>query len=175
MNETNIFEQLAGIRAFVFDIDGVLTAGQVLVTEEGHQLRSVNIKDGYALQHAVKLGYHVAVISGGRSQGMQHRFQGLGLSDIHLGQSHKVEAYEAFKAKHGLSDAQIAYMGDDMPDLPLLERVGLPCCPADACTDVLEAATYISPIAGGYGCARELIERTLKIQGTWLSEESHRW
>lgn len=175
MTQPNLFEQLNQIKAFVFDIDGVLTNGQVLVTEEGQQLRSVNIKDGYALQHAVKLGYKVAVISGGKSQGMRHRFEGLGLHDVYLGQSHKEAAYAEFKAKHGLSDAEIAYMGDDMPDIPLLQQVGLPCCPADACLDVLQIAVYISPLSGGSGCARELIEQILKVQGTWHHEESHRW
>ena len=168
----SLFQQ---VKAFVFDIDGVLTPGDVLVTEEGHQLRRVNIKDGYALQHAVKQGYPIAIISGGKSEGMRKRFEGLGIPYIFLGQQHKEAAFETFLNQTGLTAADIAYMGDDMPDLPLLKRVALPCCPQDAAIDIKECATYISPIAGGQGCVRELIERVMKIQNTWFNEDSHHW
>lgn len=172
---SELISQFSLIKAFVFDIDGVLTPGDVLVTEEGHQLRRVNIKDGYALQHAVKQGYSIAIISGGKSEGMRKRFEGLGIPFIYLGQQHKESAFQDFLNKTGLLPENIAYMGDDMPDLPLLKVVGLPCCPQDAAVDVKEIAAYISPVAGGQGCVRELIERVMKIQNTWFNEDSHRW
>jgi len=172
---SDLLQAMQRIRAFVFDIDGVLTAGSVLVNEEGHMLRSVNIKDGYALQHAVKCGYPVAIISGGNSEGMRLRFAGLGISDIWLGQAHKTDAFSAFLKKYALEPQQVSYMGDDMPDLPLLQVAGLAACPADAATDIRAVCTYIAATAGGKGCARELIEKVMKLQQTWWNGESHRW
>lgn len=163
------------IKAFVFDIDGVLTDGQVLVTEEGHMLRAVNIKDGFALQHAVKSGYWVGIISGGTSEGMRLRFEGLGVQHIYLGQSEKLTALTDFLQKTGLKKEEIAYMGDDLPDIPVFHEVGLSCCPKDASADALQSAQFISNVSGGRGCARDLIERTMKIQETWHNDETHTW
>ncbi|MFN5890670.1 MAG: KdsC family phosphatase [Bacteroidota bacterium] len=171
----NILEIFSQIKAFIFDIDGVLTNGQVLVTEEGHMLRSMNIKDGYALQHAVKQGYPIAIISGGKGSGILDRLRGLGIQYIYLGQSHKMEAFEEACETWNLQPHQIAYMGDDFPDIPVLQKVGLPCCPADACQEVKNIAQYIASAKGGYGCARELIEQVMKTHGTWISENSHHW
>ena len=172
---TNLIPQMKEIKAFAFDIDGVLTKGDVLVNEEGQMLRSVNIKDGYALQHAVKQGYPIAIISGGKSEGMRKRFEGLGLQHIYLGQEHKEAAFADFLLKVNLQPQQVAYMGDDMPDLPLIQQVGLGCCPKDAAIDIKDIAQYISPNNGGEACVRELIERVMKIQNTWFNEDSHRW
>jgi 3-deoxy-D-manno-octulosonate 8-phosphate phosphatase (KDO 8-P phosphatase) len=172
---TNLIPQMKEIKAFAFDIDGVLTKGDVLVNEEGQMLRSVNIKDGYALQHAVKQGYPIAIISGGKSEGMRKRFEGLGLQHIYLGQDHKEAAFADFLSKVNLQPQQVAYMGDDMPDLPLIQQVGLGCCPKDAAIDIKDIAQYISPNNGGEACVRELIERVMKIQNTWFNEDSHRW
>lgn len=172
---TNLIPQMKEIKAFAFDIDGVLTKGDVLVNEEGQMLRSVNIKDGYALQHAVKQGYPIAIISGGKSEGMRKRFEGLGLQHVYLGQDHKEAAFADFLTKVNLQPHQVAYMGDDMPDLPLIKQVGLGCCPKDAAVDVKDIAHYISPNCGGEACVRELIERIMKIQNTWFNEDSHRW
>jgi 3-deoxy-D-manno-octulosonate 8-phosphate phosphatase (KDO 8-P phosphatase) len=172
---TNLIPQMKEIKAFAFDIDGVLTKGDVLVNEEGQMLRSVNIKDGYALQHAVKQGYPIAIISGGKSEGMRKRFEGLGLQHIYLGQEHKEAAFADFLSKVNLQPQQVAYMGDDMPDLPLIQQVGLGCCPKDAAIDIKDIAQYISPNNGGEACVRELIERVMKIQNTWFNEDSHRW
>jgi 3-deoxy-D-manno-octulosonate 8-phosphate phosphatase (KDO 8-P phosphatase) len=172
---TNLIPQMKEIKAFAFDIDGVLTKGDVLVNEEGQMLRSVNIKDGYALQHAVKQGYPIAIISGGKSEGMRKRFEGLGLRHIYLGQDHKEAAFADFLSKVNLQPQQVAYMGDDMPDLPLIQQVGLGCCPKDAAIDIKDIAQYISPNNGGEACVRELIERVMKIQNTWFNEDSHRW
>jgi 3-deoxy-D-manno-octulosonate 8-phosphate phosphatase (KDO 8-P phosphatase) len=171
----NIIEKFRQIKAFIFDIDGVLTNGQVLVTEEGHMLRSMNIKDGYALQHAVKQGYPIAIISGGKGSGILERLKGLGIQYIYLGQSHKMDAFQEACHTWDLLPSQIAYMGDDFPDIPVLQQVGLPCCPADACQEVKNISHYISSTKGGYGCARELIEQVMKTHGTWISENSHQW
>ena len=172
---TNLIPIFKNIKAFAFDIDGVLTQGDVLVNEEGQMLRSVNIKDGYALQHAAKQGYAIAIISGGKSEGMRKRFEGLGISHIYLGQEHKEAAFADFLTKTNLTATDVVYMGDDMPDIPLLKQVGLSCCPKDAAVDVKEVCKYISPLNGGEACVRELIERTMKIQNTWFNEDSHSW
>ncbi len=171
----NLSDSFKTIKAFVFDIDGVLTNGHVLITEEGHMLRSMNIKDGYALQHAIKQGYNIGIISGGKGSGILARLQGLGITDVYLGQSHKMEAFEELLAKWNIGAREIAYMGDDYPDLPVLKKVGLPCSPADACQEVLEIAHYISTSNGGMGCVRELIEKVMKLQNTWNNSDSTTW
>ena len=171
----NILEKFKQIKGFIFDIDGVLTNGQVLVTEEGHMLRSMNIKDGYALQHAVKQGYPIAIISGGKGSGILERLKGLGIQYIYLGQSHKMDAFEEARHAWDLQPHQIAYMGDDFPDIPVMQLVGLPCCPADACQEVKNIAQYISQTKGGMGCARELIEQVMKAHQTWYNNNSHHW
>ena len=172
---SNLIPQFKQIKAFVFDVDGVMTPGQVLVTEEGHMLRSVSIKDGFAVQHAVKSGYVVGIISGGKSEGVRKRFEGLGVQHIYLGQGHKMEAFQDFCEKANVSPAQVAYMGDDLPDIPVMNVVGLSCAPNDACSDVIDIVSFISEVSGGQGCARDLIERTMKLQGTWFNEETHKW
>lgn len=168
-------ELFQNIRTFIFDVDGVLTSGNVLVTEEGHMLRSVNIKDGYALQHAVKQGYNVAIISGGNSQGMLHRFQGLGITEIYLGQKSKIEAFNKVLSDFKVIAKDVAYVGDDMPDYPVLKLAGVACCPADASADIQQICTYISPVSGGLGVARDIIESTMKLHGTWWNEDTHSW
>lgn len=168
-------DSLKSIRTFIFDVDGVLTSGSVLVTEEGHMLRSVNIKDGYALQHAVKQGYNIAIISGGNSKGMFHRFHGLGITEIYLGQKNKLEAFNKVLFDFKVAAADVAYVGDDMPDYPLLKLAGLPCCPADASDDIKAICTYVSPVSGGQGVARELLEKAMKLQETWWNSDTHDW
>jgi 3-deoxy-D-manno-octulosonate 8-phosphate phosphatase (KDO 8-P phosphatase) len=163
-------QKLHDARAFVFDVDGVLTDGRVHVTESGEQLRQFNIKDGYALQLAVKRGYPVAVISGAKSQGVRLRLQGLGITNIHLAIENKNEIFQNFLQENGLVPEQIVYMGDDIPDLPVMKLVGLPVCPADASDDIKAISIYISPKNGGNGCARDIIEKVLKIQNRWYDE-----
>jgi 3-deoxy-D-manno-octulosonate 8-phosphate phosphatase (KDO 8-P phosphatase) len=170
-----IHDKLKSIKAFVFDVDGVMTDGNVIATEEGNFLRSFNIKDGYAIQHANKLNYPIAIISGGNSQGVVKRFQQLGLSDIFVGQQHKKAAFDSFLKKHNLNPEDILYMGDDMPDYELLQIVGLATCPSDAAKDIKTICQYISPISGGKGCVRDVIETTLKIQNKWWNDNSHVW
>ena len=172
---TDIKEQLKYFNTFIFDVDGVLTSGSVLVTEEGDMLRSVNIKDGYALQHAVKQGLNIAIISGGNSKGMFHRFNGLGINEIYLGQKNKVEAFRKVLDVFGVAPEKVAYVGDDMPDYPVLKLAGLPCCPADAAEDIKAICRYVSPVSGGMGVARELLEKALKAQGKWWNGDTHTW
>ena len=162
-----LFDQLKQIKAFIFDVDGVLTDGRILVNEAGEQLRQFNIKDGYALQLAVKRGFPVIAISGGRSLGIKHRLQGLGITDIYLGLESKTEAFEEVQSKYGLKKEEILYMGDDMPDRAVMLLAGLPVCPADAVEEIKAISTYISPKNGGAGCVRDVIEKVLKIQKKW--------
>ena len=173
--QNTLLEKLKNRKAFIFDIDGVLTSGSVLVTEEGHMLRTVNIKDGYALQHAVKQGVIIGIISGGKSEGMLARFKGLGIEDIFIGQHHKEEAFQKILAKHNLKAEEVFYMGDDMPDYELLKKVGMPACPSDAAQDIREICEYVSNVPGGHGCVREVLERYMKLRDMWWNEDSHTW
>mgnify|MGYP000191509044 CR=1 FL=1 len=170
-----IHEKIIQTKAFVFDVDGVMTDGNVIATEDGHFLRNFNIKDGYAIQHAVKTGFHIAIISGGRSLGVNKRFELLGVTDIYTGQEHKEAAFLEFINKHALLPEQVIYMGDDMPDYHMMKRAGVAACPIDAAIDIQQICHYISPFAGGKGCVRDIIEKTLKLQGKWWNDHSHTW
>lgn len=163
-------EKIKYIKAFILDVDGVLTDGTVLVTETGEQHRRFNIKDGYALQLAVKRGYQVVAVSGGRSKGIEIRLKGLGISQIFLGLDSKIETYHTFVAQSGLTADQILYMGDDIPDLPVIKLAGLAVCPADAVEEIKAVCDYISLKKGGEGCVRDIIEKVLKIRGDWHDE-----
>lgn len=163
----NVLELFTPIKTFVFDIDGVLTNSQLLATEEGHLLRSVNIKDGYAIQLAVKKGYRLWIISGGTSTAMQTRFGNLGMTEVHIKVKDKHALLTELITKHTVDAATILYMGDDMPDLAVMQLCGLPACPADACAEVKAVSKYISPVAGGQGCVRDVIEKVLKLNGDW--------
>jgi len=165
-----LLEKIKHIQAFILDVDGVLTDGTVLVTETGEQHRRFNIKDGYALQLAVKRGYHVVAVSGGRSKGIELRLKGLGVREIFLGLDSKIETYNNFIAKSGLTADQILYMGDDIPDLPVIKLAGLATCPSDAVEEIKAVCDYISPKKGGDGCVRDIIEKVLKIRGDWHDE-----
>lgn len=163
-----MLDKLKQITTFIFDVDGVLTDGNILVTETGEQLRSFNTKDGYALQLAVKKGYKVCVISGGTSQGVLKRLNGLGINDVFLGIHHKLDVFDNYIKNNHLNPKEIIFVGDDMPDLPPMQQVGLAACPADASHEIKTASHYISPYKGGAGVARDIIEKVLKIQGKWL-------
>ncbi len=158
---------LRKIRAIIFDVDGVLSAETIPLAPDGLPMRTVNIKDGYALQLAVKLGLHMAIITGANVPSVRVRYEGLGLTDVYTGCSVKIRTYEEFVQKYGLADDEVMYMGDDVPDLEVMRRVGCPVCPADACTEVKEASIYISQRRGGQGCARDVIEQVLRAQGLW--------
>ena len=165
--------KLKHIKAFVLDIDGVLTDATIHVTESGEQLRRFNVRDGYAMQLAVKKGYLICVISGGKSASVTLRLQGLGITDVHLGITKKLEVYNTFIHQHQLHPENVLYMGDDIPDLPVMKVAGLRTCPSDAVEEVKEISDYISPNAGGYGCVRDVIEKVLKVQDNWFDGESN--
>ena len=155
------------ITTFILDVDGVMTNGQVLVTDEGNMLRSFNIKDGFAMQLAVKLGYKICIISGGNSSGVIKRFEGLGIKDIYMKVHEKLPVFKSYISDKNLKADEIAYMGDDLPDYNLIKQVGLKCCPADASHDIQEICDFVSSYPGGGGCVRELIEKVLRAQGKW--------
>ncbi|MBQ9645462.1 MAG: HAD hydrolase family protein [Prevotella sp.] len=158
---------LKKIKAIIFDVDGVLSCETITLPAEGVPLRTVNIKDGYAIQLAMKLGLRIVVMTGATVDAIKHRYEGLGMEDIYMGCSVKIKTYEAFLQKYGLADEDIMYMGDDIPDLEVMRRVGCPVCPKDACPEVREASIYVSHRFGGCGCARDVIEQTLRAQGLW--------
>ncbi len=162
---------LQKIRAIVFDLDGVLSGSTIALDLEGTPLRTVNIKDGYAIQLAMKMGLRIAIISGCRIEAVRMRYEGLGMEDIYLGAAVKVKTYEEFKAKYGYADEEVMFMGDDIPDLEVMRRVGCPVCPKDACHEVREVSIYVSDRNGGEGCGRDVIEQTLRAQGKWLKDE----
>ena len=163
---------LRKIRAIVFDVDGVLSRQTITLSPDGMPLRTVNIKDGYAIQLAVKLGLRLAIMTGADIASIHTRYEGLGMTDIYTGCSVKIRTYEGFKDKYGLSDDEVMYMGDDVPDLQVLHRVGCPVCPRDACPEVQQACLYISHLDGGEGCARDVIEQTLRAQGLWQMNDT---
>jgi 3-deoxy-D-manno-octulosonate 8-phosphate phosphatase (KDO 8-P phosphatase) len=163
------------ITTFIFDVDGVLTDGSVYVNDAGEQTRSFNIKDGYALQLAVKCGYNVCAISGSRSKIAIHRLNSLGIKDVFLGSSVKTETFKVYINERGISPMNVMYMGDDIPDLEVMRQVGMPVCPADAAEEIKALCEYISPLGGGKGCARDVIEKALKIQGKWMGAEAYSW
>lgn len=167
---SSIAYDLRNIRGVAFDVDGVLSPSTISLSPEGEPLRMVNIKDGYAIQLAVKCGLQLAIISGATSRGIEKRYRGLGVQDIYMGASHKTEALRLWLHARSLSPEEVAFVGDDVPDIPAMREVALPVCPHDACSDVRSMAAYISPVAGGYGVARDLLEQILRVRGQWMSD-----
>ena len=166
---------LTRIKAFVFDVDGVLSADMVPLHPNGEPMRMVNIKDGYALQLAVRLGYIVAIITGGRTDAVRKRFEALGIPYIYMGASVKMNEYKNLIQETGLQPEEIMYMGDDIPDYEVMRQVGLPACPADASPEIKAISTYISYKNGGCGCGRDVIEQVLKAQNKWMADEAFGW
>ncbi len=168
MEEKSYKEYLHDINTFIFDVDGVLTDGNVIVTTDGSLLRRMNIKDGYALKTAVDNGYHVCIISGGSNEGVRSRLRGLGVTNIYLGVSDKIEQLEEFLDVYDIDPKNVLYMGDDIPDLFVMQKVGLPCCPQDAAPEIKSISKYVSHKNGGKGAARDVIEQVMKVQGKWI-------
>ncbi|MEY3343377.1 MAG: hypothetical protein RL090_1061 [Bacteroidota bacterium] len=165
--ETNFKQRLSIVNTFVFDVDGVLTDGSLLVMPDGEFLRRMNIRDGYAMQLAIRKGYRMAIISGGHSSGVPVRLKRLGVQEVHMGVTDKLGTYNEVLGRMNSAPEQVLVMGDDMPDLPMLQNCGVPCCPADAATEVRNASIYVSTINGGHGCVRDVIEQVLRLQGNW--------
>ncbi len=162
-----MLEKFKHITCFVFDVDGVLTDGNLLVLPDGVMARRMNIKDGYALQLAVKKGYQVVIISGGNSLEVISRLENLGIQHIFMQVVDKAAVLTKFIKEHAISPSQVLYMGDDIPDLAVMKIAGLPCCPADAAQDIQMAATYISHLKGGEGCCRDVMEKVMRLRGNW--------
>ena len=163
----NFKQKLTGIKTLLFDVDGVLTNGQVFLMESGEFIRNMNSKDGFALQLAVKKGYRVAIITGGNSQIVKKALQGLGIDDVFLSQHDKLQCYKDYINEHSLNEEEILYMGDDLPDYEVMKRVGIAACPNDSAHEIKEISIYISGRNGGQGCARDIIEQVMRSQGTW--------
>ena len=163
----NLFDKMKSVRGFVFDVDGVFTDNTIQVTEVGELLRTMNVRDGQVVKWAIRAGLPVAIITGGRSEGTRKRFIDLGVTEYYSNIQEKGEAFTAFLQRTGLSAMNICYMGDDLPDLPVLRKVGLACAPADAVPEVLAVVDYVSPLAGGHGCVRDVVEKVLKLQEKW--------
>jgi 3-deoxy-D-manno-octulosonate 8-phosphate phosphatase (KDO 8-P phosphatase) len=168
----NFKEKLHSVKAFAFDVDGVFTDGTVIIHPSGELLRTSNTRDGYAVYKAIEQGFPVAIISGGTSESVRERFKAIGVTDIYLGVSFKVDALEDFRFKYGLQHDEILYMGDDLPDFEVMQRVGFPTCPSDAAPEIIGISVYISNFTGGKGCVRDVIEQVLKLKGVWLLDKN---
>ena len=162
---------LSKIKAIVFDVDGVLSRETITMNINGEPMRTVNIKDGYAIQLAMKMGLRIVILTGAASESIRVRYENLGVKDIYMRCGVKISVYDEFLAKYGYNDSEIIYMGDDIPDLKVMKMVGVPCCPADAAPEIKEISKYISHCKGGEGCARDVIEQVLKAQDNWLRDD----
>ncbi len=171
----NFIKRLSKIDTFIFDVDGVMTDGIVILSPTGEIFRTMNVKDGYALQLAVKKGYKIFIISGGYSESVITRFNKLGINDIYLGVSNKLDVYHKILEQHKISPDTILYMGDDIPDCKVMKEVGLPVCPADAAEEIKAISLYISLADGGKGCVRDIIEQVMKVQDKWFDDDGFHW
>lgn len=161
---------LKRIKAIIFDVDGVLSCSTIGMDDEGQPLRTINIKDGYAIQLAQKMGLTIAIMTGGHSEAIRKRYNYLGVQNVFMNCSLKIKDYERFLKENSLSDEQVIFVGDDIPDYEVMRRCGCPCCPSDACPEIKEVARYISHAEGGHGVARDVIEQVMRAQNTWLSD-----
>lgn len=166
---------LKKIKAIIFDVDGVLSCETIPMYYDGEPLRTANIKDGYAIQLAMKSDLRIAIMTGAETIAIINRFEELGVRDLYVGCAVKTESYEAFKKKHSLTDEEIIYVGDDIPDYQVMKQVGCPCCPKDACPEIQQISLYISHREGGRGVGRDIIEQVLRAQGKWMTEDAYKW
>ncbi len=171
---TSYKKKLKHITTFIFDVDGVFTDGGVLLYKDD-VVRTFNSKDGYVVQYAAKLGYSLIAITGGNSKEVENRLLGLGMKEVHLRSTRKIDVYNDIKMRYNLNDDEILYMGDDIPDFKVLEQAGVSCCPQDAASDIKGIVDYQSPFNGGKGCVRDVIEQTLRVQGNWMRPEAYEW
>jgi len=168
MANKNYKEYLNDITTFIFDVDGVLTNGDIIVTTEGEQYRTMNTKDGYAITTALKQGYKICIISGGSNEGVRNRLEKLGVKDVFLGTHEKVSFLKDNMATNKLNTNELIYIGDDLPDYQVMQLVALPCCPQDAVPEIKAISKYISHKNGGRGVVRDVIEQVMKVQGKWM-------
>ena len=166
--EINYKQKLVNIKAFIFDVDGVLTDGSLLISETGELLRTMNVKDGFAMKYAIDNGYKIGIISGGTNEAVKKRLNNLGIEEIHLRSHDKIIHFNDFLSKYDFSSEDILVMGDDIPDIPIIKLAGIGCCPQDAVPEVKAVSDYISQIIGGKGCVRDVIEQVMKIQNKWI-------
>lgn len=168
-------DKLKHVKAFIFDVDGVFTNGYIYISADGKQTRCMNVKDGYAVYFAIKKGYHIGIISGGKCESIVHRFKDLGVYDVYLSSHDKMVDYDDFCAKYNLQEKDIFYIGDDLPDYNVMKRSGVCACPADAAHEIQLISNYISSKPGGQGCVREIIEQTLRAQNKWMDIDAFVW
>ena len=162
---------LSKIKMIVFDVDGVLSSETITLHTSGDPLRTVNIKDGYAIQLAIKMGLHIAIITGGNTENVRIRYDRLGMKEVHMSCAVKIETYRELLKKYDLTDAEVMYMGDDIPDYEVMKCCGCAVCPADAASEIKALSVYVSHAKGGQGCARDVIEQVLKAQGKWMNDK----
>ncbi|MFT5833091.1 MAG: 3-deoxy-D-manno-octulosonate 8-phosphate phosphatase (KDO 8-P phosphatase) [Cognaticolwellia sp.] len=168
----NVLELFKDVEAVIFDVDGVLSPSNLLVLENGQLLRQTNSRDGYAIKYAIRSGLKVAIITGGKSDGIIKRYNNLGVLDIFAGVDDKVEALEDYLYAYDLNPKKVLYVGDDLPDYEVMQKIGIPCCPNDAAEEIKALSKYISPVNGGYGVARDILEKVMKLNGTWMQEKT---
>lgn len=171
---TSYKEKLNPVTTFIFDVDGVLTDGSVMLYNN-KVVRTLNSRDGYALQFAAKMGYRILIITGGNSPAVESRLLNLGVTEVCMKANNKLEVYKSLKEKYGFEDEQVLYMGDDIPDYHVMQTVGISTCPQDAAVEVKAMCDYQSPYAGGRHCVRDVVEQTLRAQGKWFSKEAFEW
>lgn len=167
-------ERLNKITTFLFDVDGVLTNGDIILMGN-EMVRTLNSRDGYALQYAAKMGYKIIIVTGGNSEEVKNRLLGLGVNEVHLSSFNKLKVYNSIKDQHGLVDEEILYMGDDIPDYEVMMAAGVAACPQDAAVEIKQISHYQSPFKGGNHCVRDVIEQTLRVQGKWFSNDAFEW
>ncbi len=164
---TNIKARFEKITTFVLDVDGVMTDGKIMICETGHFVRTMNVRDGFAKQHAIKQGYQIFVISGGVSPAVEQRLRRLGIQEVFMGIQNKLETMQNLLKKYDLTPEKVIYVGDDLPDIEAIQLAGIKCCPADAVPEIMSIADFVSTHKGGEGCVREIIEQVLRVQGKW--------
>lgn len=160
---------LKKITTIILDVDGVLSCSTIQMDSQGNPIRTINIKDGYAIQLAIKMGLRLAIITGGNDESIRKRYEYLGMKDVFTKCAHKISRYMDYCHENRIYDEEVLYIGDDIPDFEIMKHVGCSCCPQDACDEIKQISTYVSPITGGNGCVRDVLEQVLKAQNKWLS------
>jgi 3-deoxy-D-manno-octulosonate 8-phosphate phosphatase (KDO 8-P phosphatase) len=168
-------EELTKVKAFVFDVDGVLSAATQVLNPEGETVRTSNLKDGFALIYAIKMGYLICVITGGKTIDVLKRCEKIGIKDVYAGSLKKLPCLYHFLEKNNLKADEVMYMGDDLPDYPVMRMVGVPVCPRDAAEEIKAISHYISDKNGGEGCVRDVLEQVMRAQGKWINPEKMNW